>query len=57
MAIHADSIHTDVSVIEEEGQGAVAAEPQRWEELEKMRSMIARMRQDRRRTAAEGFDD
>jgi hypothetical protein len=58
MPVNVDNLTTEV-VPEPEGPGSVPAGAARrpWEEAEKMREALARVKRDRGRTAAEGFDD
>jgi hypothetical protein len=57
MPVNVGSVQSEVSVEEERQQGGAAYSQASWEELERVRSAQARLRTDRLRTAAEGFDD
>lgn len=60
MSVHVGTMTSDV-VVEPEAGGPSAAEPmpdpERWRELDKMRSTGASLARIMRRTCAEGFDD
>lgn len=57
MGTHVDELTSDVSVEPEPAPGPAAGPPPDWESLARLREQQCRMEQDRRRTAAEGFDD
>ncbi len=55
MAVHVDEMTSEVSA--EAEPPAAAGEAVKWQELEQLRDAHAEMARDRRRTAAEGYDD
>jgi len=58
MAVHVDEIVSSViPEPEEQHASAPAAQEPAWKTAAQMRSLHARIVQDRARTAAEGFDD
>ncbi|HJQ69631.1 MAG TPA: hypothetical protein VKA70_11700 [Blastocatellia bacterium] len=56
MAVHVEEMVSDVTA-EPEPRSAGSGEAVSWEELAKARQLQASLARDRRRTAAEGYDD
>jgi hypothetical protein len=55
MAVHVDEMVSEVTA--ESDSPAGAPEPAQWEEQAKARELMAQIRRDRWRTAAEAYDD
>lgn len=56
MAVHINEMVSDISA-EPDSQNSGSGLTTNWSELEQAREAVARLACDRRRTAAEGYDD
>jgi hypothetical protein len=56
MAVHIEHMTSEV-IPESESPSPGYGDATRWEELDQLRELQARLLRDRSRTAAEGFDD
>lgn len=57
MTTQVDELTSEVSVEPEPAAAPAAAETPEWEAELRLRAQLLRLAEDRRRTAAEGFDD